>query len=133
MVRPCYLVVDVEHGGSISTRKLVIETAKLNVLTAYSGAEAIETVEKFPAVDGAVVDAVMPDMACQDLVKALKGIRPELLIIVVGKPGGWRCDAADHVLDTFDPTRLMDLLKSLQPEPIEAIQARDAELSAQAH
>jgi hypothetical protein len=39
MIRPCFLVVDQEHSGSISTRKLVIETAKFNVLTAYSGAE----------------------------------------------------------------------------------------------
>ena len=42
MIRPCFLVVDREFPGSVSTRKLVIETAKFNVLTAYSGREALE-------------------------------------------------------------------------------------------
>lgn len=37
MIRPCFLVIDREFPGSISTRKLVLETAKFNVLTAYSG------------------------------------------------------------------------------------------------
>jgi CheY-like chemotaxis protein len=57
VVRPCFLVVDREFPGSISTRKLVIETAKFNVLTAYSGEEAIETLKRFPAIDGIVLDA----------------------------------------------------------------------------
>ena len=39
MIRPCYLVVDREFASSISTRKLFIEAAKLNVITAYSGVE----------------------------------------------------------------------------------------------
>jgi hypothetical protein len=34
MDRPCFLVVDQEYPGSISTRKLVIETGKFNVITA---------------------------------------------------------------------------------------------------
>lgn len=29
MVRPCFLVIDREYSGSISTRKLVIETAAI--------------------------------------------------------------------------------------------------------
>ena len=29
MIRPCFLVVDNEYPGSISTRKLVLESAKL--------------------------------------------------------------------------------------------------------
>ena len=41
MIRPCFLIVDQEYAGSISTRKLVIETAKLNVLTAYSPARSL--------------------------------------------------------------------------------------------
>lgn len=62
MTRPCFLVVDREHSGSISTRKLVIETAKFNVITAYSSDEAIDTLRRFPAVSGIVLDAGMKDM-----------------------------------------------------------------------
>ena len=42
MIRPCYLVVDREFSANISTRKLIIETAKFNVITAYSGVEALD-------------------------------------------------------------------------------------------
>ena len=55
MNRPCFLVIDREFPGSISTRKLMIETAKFNVLTAYSGKEALEVFTRFPAVSGVVL------------------------------------------------------------------------------
>ena len=56
-LRPCFLVVDREFAGSISTRKLVIETAKFNVITAYDYEEGLATLERFPNVDGVVITA----------------------------------------------------------------------------
>ncbi len=47
---PCFLVVDKPDPGSIPARKLVIETAQLNVLTACSGEEALATLVRFPAM-----------------------------------------------------------------------------------
>lgn len=129
MVRPCFLVVDQEHANSISTRKLVIETAKLNVITAYDGAEAILTLEKFPRVDGVVLDAGIRDIACDDLVVRLKGIRADLPIIVVGRPGAAHCPSADHFLESFDPRRLLDLLEKLTPHRAERIKQHDADLA----
>ena len=64
MFRPSFLVIDREYAGSISTRKLVIETAKLHVITAYSAAEALETLECYPAVNGIVLDAGIRDIPC---------------------------------------------------------------------
>jgi CheY-like chemotaxis protein len=75
MLRPCFLVVDRETSTGISTRKLIIETAKFNVITAYSSQEAIEILRKFPALDGVVTDSGMTDMPCHDLVVALRGGR----------------------------------------------------------
>ncbi len=49
MVRPCFLVIDREFPGSISTRKLVIETAKFNVVTAYTAqTEAVRGLKRTP-------------------------------------------------------------------------------------
>jgi hypothetical protein len=72
MIRPCFLVVDREFPGSISTRKLVIETAKLNVLTAYSGQEALETFRRFPAVAGVVLDGGLDDLPFAELARQIK-------------------------------------------------------------
>jgi len=131
MVRPCFLVVDREYASSISTRKLVIETAKLNVITAYSSAEAIATLERFPAVDGVVMDASLSDMPCADLARALKAIHPKLIIIAISGPRRDHCEGADHHLDTFDPARLLELLKQLEPEKSAEIEARNESLNAE--
>ena len=127
MVRPCFLVVDPEHSGSISTRKLVIESAKLNVITAYSGGEAIETLNKFPAVDGVVCNTEMRDMPVYRLVAALKEHNPKVPVILVG-PGAGGTPQADYHVDSFDPKRLLELLQELVPAKISAISDYESEL-----
>ncbi len=129
MIRPCFLVVDQEHSGSISTRKLVIETAKFNVITAYSGAEAIQTLKKFPAVDAVVLDAGVRDRPCREIVQVLKEIQPNLPIVIAGTLGHDQCPAADHYLETFDPNKLLKLLQKLQPEKTALILQMDEKLS----
>jgi DNA-binding NtrC family response regulator len=130
MSRPCFLVIDREYSGSISTRKLVIETAKFNVLTAYSALEAIATLKKFPAVSGVVLDAGMRDMQSCDLVAKLKEIAPQVPVVMISSPGVAACEMADQQLDSFEPARLLSLLQSLEPEQTAAISKREASLSA---
>ena len=129
MVRPCFLVVDREYPGSISTRKLVIETAKFNVLTAYSSAEALAVLAKFPAVDGAVIDSGVDKMSTEDLMRGLKKIQPKLPVILICAPGFDDCDGADYQLDSFQPALLLDLLRKLQPTASAEIEKRNEELS----
>jgi DNA-binding NtrC family response regulator len=128
MLRPCFLVIDPEHSGSISTRKLIIETAKFNVITAYSGAEAIETLKAFPAVSGVVLDAAIKDIRCEALVGTLKQVRRGIPVIAVGAPRATECDGADHFLDSFDPARLLDLLRSLEPDKTDALAEHEKRL-----
>ncbi|MBB6144620.1 DNA-binding response OmpR family regulator [Silvibacterium bohemicum] len=128
MVRPCFLVIDPEFPGSISTRKLVIETAKFNVLTAYSGREAIETMRHFPLVSGVVLDADVRDLPCDALVSALKAINPVIPVIAISGPRGTRCTGADHHLESFDPRKLLEILSALYPEETTQIEKRNEEL-----
>ena len=120
MLRPCFLVVDREFSSGISSRKLVIETAKFNVITAYSPAEAVETLNAFPAVNGAVVDEHMEGMNCPDLVTKLKAINPSLPVIAVGNKG--YCGPSDYHVDSFNPAKLLLVLQSLQPAETDAIE-----------
>jgi DNA-binding NtrC family response regulator len=128
MVRPCFLVIDREYSGSISTRKLVIETAKFNVITAYSAKEAIETMEVYPRITGAVLDAGIRDMTCCDLVSSIKTMQPNLPIVVISSPGTHECPQADHLLESFEPGRLLTLLQSLVPSESLAIEKRNEQL-----
>jgi CheY-like chemotaxis protein len=129
MVRPCFLVIDREYSASISTRKLVIETAKLNVITAYSATEALETFAKFPAISGVVLDAGIRDMSCCDLTAAIKQSSPNLPVVVISAPGTHDCPQADHLLESFEPAKLLRLLQSLVPEETAAIEKRNEQLN----
>ena len=128
MIRPCFLVVDRESSSGISTRKLILETAKFNVITAYSSQEAIETLRKFPALEGVVSDSGMLDMDTNDLIAALKELRPDIPTIVVSTPRGGMCRTADYTLESFDPKKLLALLQQLHPEATAAIEKRNEDL-----
>src|SRR5882757_6681418 len=119
MHRPCFLVIDHEFPDSISTRKLVLETAKYNVITAYSGTEAVETFKLYPNVSGIVMNEAVTGMDCSTLVKELRTIRSNVLLIVTSSRGVTDCVMADHQLDNFDPASLLKLLRELAPNPLE--------------
>jgi DNA-binding NtrC family response regulator len=121
-------VIDRETSSGISTRKLVIETAKFNVITAYSSEEAVETLKKFPALDGVVLDAGMEDMSTEDLIATLKQLHPKIAVILICTPRSAPCKIADFVLESFDPRRLLALLEKLQPEATAAIEKRNEDL-----
>ena len=130
MVRPCFLVADREYASSISTRKLVIETAKLNVITSYSGSETVETLEKFPAIDGIIIDASIEDAPIDGLITKLKTIQPNAPVILIrSSPFAETSRLADHQVDSFQPEPLLELLQSLQPEKVRAIQKNNERLA----
>jgi CheY-like chemotaxis protein len=133
MIRPCFLVIDREFPGSISTRKLVIETAKFNVLTAYSGKEAIEMVTRFPAVSGVVLDGGIDDLPCEEVAHQIKLLQPKLPVIVITTPGFTGCPESDYQLQSFDPARLLDILRNLKPEASAEIEKRNEDLSREKH
>jgi len=121
-------VIDRETSSGISTRKLIIETAKFNVITAYSSKEAVETLKKYPTLDGVVLDAGMEDMPTEDLIARLKELQPKITVILVCTPRYVPCKDADHIVESFDPRKLLALLEKLQPEAIAAIEKRNEDL-----
>jgi len=129
MVRPCFLVIDREFPGSISTRKLVIETAKFNVITAYSADEAIETLHQFPAIHGAVIDADIYGTSCESLAATLKKIKPGIPIIAICGPGDTDCAGADYQVESLDPRKLLEALQKLEPQKVAEIEQREEKLS----
>ncbi|HUA93611.1 MAG TPA: response regulator [Terracidiphilus sp.] len=109
--RPCFLVIDKQYPGNISTRKLVIETALLNVITAYSASEAIATLDRFPKVDGIVLDTEVYGMPCRQLIGELRKVRHNIPIVTVSPSGHSRCDGEEYHVSSYDP---QDLLEQLQ-------------------
>ncbi len=113
MIRPCFLVIDKQFPGSISTRKLVIETAMLNVVTAYGAEEAIETLARFPNVDGVVLDTETPGMTCRELINRIRGMRAEIPIVTVSPSGYEACGGEQFHVSSYDPQALLEQLRKI--------------------
>ncbi len=128
MVRPCFLILDPEHAASISSRKLVIETAKFNVITAYSSAELLEALDVFPRVHGVVLNANARDQPFETTARRVKERYPATPVIAVGPPDGTPCDAVDHMVNNFEPQRLLDVLRTIEPASSSAIARHEQEL-----
>ncbi len=73
MVRPVVVMAEMEPPEDLSARKLVLETGKFNVITAYSIPEALETLATFPKVHGVVLHAaICGDGECDKVLGEVK-------------------------------------------------------------
>ena len=118
MARPTILMVEPEPNEALSVRKLVIETAKFNVTTAYSTREARELLKKFPQMDCVVMIAEMP--GCEDAARTAKSINSQLPVILLSANRNLQCYKADHHISSHEPEELLDLLRSMFGDPRKA-------------
>lgn len=79
--KPIILCVD-DEKNPLLLRKLVLEKAGYEVLTASSGTEALRLAAS-QSVDLVVSDHLMPGMSGTELAKQLKAIRPGLPILLM--------------------------------------------------
>jgi DNA-binding response OmpR family regulator len=114
MARPTFLVLEPEPPDALSTRKLVLETAKFNVITAHSTAEAIELLENFHNVQALIVVATMN--GCSKVVRAGKALNPALPVILLAPNPTHSCKG-DHYVSTHDPEGLVVLMRTLFGDP----------------
>jgi len=87
MARPAILVAEQEPAQALSVRKLVLETAKYNVLTAHSTREALDIFFMFPNV--AIIVLVKDDAIEVDAIaKAIKEATTKIPIVVLSPVPG---------------------------------------------
>jgi CheY-like chemotaxis protein len=114
--RPTLLVAEPEPAEALSVRKLVLETAKFNVLTAHSTREAIDIFQSFPnisatiAVDGDGID-------CEAIIAAIKDAVPKVPAIALSARMGYLCRTADHHVSSHEPEQLLRLVRELLGDP----------------
>lgn len=102
------LMIESEQPEGISSRKLVVETAKHNVLTAYRPDTGLALLRRFPAVDAILVHASVLDHL--PLIPQLHEISPEIPIIVTAPRATEHFDGADYTVSSHEPQQLLDLL-----------------------
>ena len=127
--RPCFLVIDSEHAHSISSRKLVLETAKYNVITAYSCEEAVETLQRFPGVDAVVFNSLLGLKPGYPELAAALAAHEDVKVVVVGDAtAASLAHRVDAQVEGFAPPLLLTALRQMFPASAQQILEHDASL-----
>ena len=103
-------MIEVEQPEGISARKLLLETARHNVITAYGGKVGLALLRRFPNVDLAVVHTELADASFDLTVQGLKAINPRLPIIGITPAVDRPWSGVDHIVSSHDPQALLTLL-----------------------
>jgi len=111
--RLAFLVVEAEPAQRLSTRKLLLESAKHNVLTVYSPEEGVRMFRRFPHVDLVAVDGGFGAAACTKLVKALRAQNKNIRIVAFVPNTSMRCDWADETTGSHDPAGLLHVVEEM--------------------
>jgi DNA-binding response OmpR family regulator len=116
MPRPTLLVAEREPAEALSVRKLVLETAKYNVLTAHSTREALDIFHLFPNISVAVL-AGSNGVDCDAIARAIRMATDKVPIVFLHPQMAAKCKYADHELSSYEPEKLLELMRSLLGDP----------------
>jgi DNA-binding response OmpR family regulator len=120
MPRPTILVAEPEPLQALSVRKLVLETAKFNVLTAHSNREALDIFHLFPNVSMAVLVGES-GLDCDSIAKHVRDATDKKIpIVFLSSRIAGKCEYADHNLQSGEPERLLEIVRSLLGDPRES-------------
>ena len=108
-----FLIIESERTDGLSTRKLLLESAKHNVVTAYSGKEGVEMYKRFPNVDAVCIEAELPDLKSSAVAEGIRKQNPKIRIVGLSPRLAAFCEWADKTIDSHDPKALLDVLEQM--------------------
>ena len=108
-----FLIIETERIDGLSTRKLLLESAKHNVVTAYSGKEGVEMYKRFPNVDAVCIEAELPDLKSSAVAEGIRKLNPKIRIVGLSPRLAARCEWADKTIDSHDPNALLEVLEEM--------------------
>jgi DNA-binding response OmpR family regulator len=118
LARPAFIVAEPEPEQALSSRKLLLETFKFNVITAHSVKETLEVVELFPKCDALIVHCGLPEFDAAEAIKDVRSRAPKMQIIAL-TPTERELKWADHVVQSHRPQELLTLVQRLFGDPRE--------------
>jgi response regulator RpfG family c-di-GMP phosphodiesterase len=113
--RPTFIIAEPEPDQALSARKLVLETAKFNVITAHSARELRELLERFPGSDAVVIHEGLPGGDAAAIVGEVKRRLPDTTTVFLSPNPGPRI--SDYHANSHDPQELLELLRQKFGDP----------------
>lgn len=103
------LMMEEEQPEGLSARKLVVETAKHNVITAYNANDGLDLLKRFPNVDIVLVHAGLT-LKRPAILSEVRTLCPGKPIILATPFANDSRPEADFVVDSHRPHDLVKLL-----------------------
>jgi hypothetical protein len=103
------LMIEEEQPEGLSARKLVVETVKHNVLTAYNAKDGIDLLTRFSHVDAVLVHVGLLHRE-PSLLSDIRGLCPNKPIVLASPFSEESSPEADFVVDSHKPQALLKLL-----------------------
>lgn len=103
------LMIEEEQPEGLSARKLVVETAKHNVLTAYNARDGLDLLRRFPNVDLILVHSRLLENR-PALLGEVKSLAPGKPIVLTSPFANDHRPEANYVVDSHHPHQLVQLL-----------------------
>ncbi len=98
--------------------KLVLEPAKFHVLKAHSKREALDIFHLFQNVSMAVLVGDS-GLNCDLIAQSIRNTTDKIPIVFLSGRIAAKCEYAHHSLQTGEPERLLELVRSLLGDPRE--------------
>lgn len=109
--RLAFLIVESEPAQGLSTRKLLLESAKHNVLTAYSSEEGMRMFGRFVNVDAVVIDCQLKGN--ERLAAWVREQNPGMRVLCLSPHEGEEASWADETVNSHDPAALLKMLEEM--------------------
>ena len=109
-MRVIVLMIEIEQPEGLSARKLVLETAKHNVITSYNGTMGLQMLKRFPDVDAVVVHVDVQDIPFAEVVRQVREIRPHIPIIALSPIGNVTLEGVNYVIPSHEPQAILKVL-----------------------
>jgi len=113
MRRPTFIVAEPEPEQALSSRKLLLEAFKFNVITAHSETEMFELLDLFPNADALILHVDTPGQRAPDMFKEIKRKTPKMEVVALAPQAEYSGRIADHLVDSHKPEELLHLLQRL--------------------
>ena len=101
------LMIEHEQPEGLSARKLVVETAKHNVITAYNPDTGLALLRRFPKVDLVLIHATVLDHL--PLIPQVREIS-DVPIVIATPHENAQYEGANFIISSHEPQSLLNLL-----------------------
>ncbi len=110
------LMIEEEQPEGLSARKLVVETVKHNVITAYTAEDGVNLLTRFPNVDAVLVHVGQLHKR-PSLISQIRHLCPDKPIVLASPFAEESSPGVTFVVDSHKPQALLKLLgEDLQGE-----------------